>query len=141
MNHKNDAVSTVKSSDKALTDTKGSNVIKKDYILNDLEAIKKKLDNEYLQPEIQISSEAVDGANTIISMKTSLFEYAKQFLMEALKQDTRIIKAEAVKKVVAKTNFHGEADVEFQLEITFVICNIQHKVKLLCYTTTCRMMV
>ena len=105
MNHQNDAVSTVKSSDKALTDTKSSNVIKKYYILNDLEAIKKKLDNEYLQPEIQISGEAVEGANTIISMKTSPFEYAKQFLMEALKQDTRIIKAGAVKKVVAKTNF------------------------------------
>ena len=33
-------------------------VVKKDYILNDLEAIKKKLDNEYLSPAIQITKEA-----------------------------------------------------------------------------------
>ena len=38
--------------------------------------------------------------------------------MDTLKQDERIPKAEAVKKVVADTNFNGEADVEFQLEIS-----------------------
>ena len=120
---------------------KNSNVVKKDYILNDLEALKKKLDNEHLKPEIKISNEAVDGGNTTITMKTSLFEYCKQFLMETLKKDDRIIKAEAVKKVVADTNYHGEADVEFQLEISFKVNDFEHKVKVLCYTTTCRMMV
>ena len=63
--------------------TKMDNVIKKDYVLNELEALKKKLDNEDLKPEISISSHAVDGSNATISMKTSLYEYAKVHLMEA----------------------------------------------------------
>ena len=63
--------------------TKKDNVLKKDYVLNELEALKKKLDNEDLKPEISISSHAVDGSNATISMKTSLYEYAKVHLTEA----------------------------------------------------------
>ena len=141
-NVKNNAIIAAKNNDDALVAKKSSGgIIKKDYILNDLEALKKKLDNEYLSPGIQITNEAVSGASTTIRLKTSLFEYAKCYLMETLKQDERIIKAEAVKKVVADTNFHGEADVEFQLEILFKIRSHQHKVKILCFTTTCKMMV
>ena len=43
--------------------------------------------------------------------------------------------------LTADTNFHGEADVEFQLEIVFRIANHEHKVKVSCYNTTCKMMV
>ena len=126
----NNAVTVLKDND--TTSKKNANVVKKDYILNDLEAIKKKLDNEYLSPAIQITKEASNGISTTVSMKTSLFEFSKCFLMEALKKDVRVTMAEAVLKVTAETNFNGDADVEFQLEITFKIANHEHKVKVLC---------
>ena len=84
----NAIIAAKETNDNAITGKKGSNIIKKDYILNDLEAIKKKMDNEHLSPEIQITSEAAGGSNTVVSMKTSLFEYSKCYLMEALKQDS-----------------------------------------------------
>ena len=56
---KNNATTAAKN-DIALIKKKGV-VVKKDYVLNDLEALKKKLDNEFLTPGIQIASDSVGG--------------------------------------------------------------------------------
>ena len=120
---------------------KMTKILKKDYVLNDMEALKKKLDNAKRKPEIEISGEAKDGSCVTIGLKTSLFEYFKSFLMEHFKKDDRISNVEPIQKVVAETNFHGEANVEYQLEVTFKIEANEHKVKILCFSTTCNIMV
>ena len=43
--------------------------------------------------------------------------------------------------VVAETNFHGEANVEFQLEIGFEVAENTHRVKVLCFATTCQLLI
>jgi hypothetical protein len=90
---------------------RATKTVKKDYVLNDMEALKKKLDNAKRKPEIEISGEAVDGSFVTIGVKTSLFEYLKAFLMENFIKDTRISTVQPIQKVVAETNFNGEANV------------------------------
>jgi hypothetical protein len=92
---------------------KQTKTLKKDYVLNDLDALKKKLDNSQRNPGIEISEEAVDGSCATVGVKTALFEYFKAFLIEYLQKDNRITKVEPVQKVVADTKFHGEANVEY----------------------------
>ena len=114
---------------------------KKSYVLNDLEAIKKKLENAYRQPGIEIVTEAVDGSCVTIGVKTSLFEYFKENLLSTLMNDARVSKVDPVRKVTADTNFNGEASVEYQLEVDFAVDGYAHKVKILCFTTTCNIMI
>ena len=58
--------------DSTIEKKKQGTIVKKDYVLNDLEALKKKLANEKRQPEVGISGEASNGACTTVCMKTSL---------------------------------------------------------------------
>ena len=120
---------------------KTSKIVKKDYVLNDLEALKKKLDNAYRKPEIEITTEAIDGSCVTVAVKTSLFEYFKENLVTTLMNDERISKVEPIRKVTASTNHNGDASVEYQLEVDFAIDGNTHKVKLLCFTTTCNILV
>ena len=76
-------------------------LMKKDYVLNDLEALKKKLNNENRKPEIQLVGEAKNGSCSTVSMKTSLFEYSKAFMMDIISKDERIIKVNSVRIAVA----------------------------------------
>ena len=142
-NVKNNATKAAQTSndDLVMFAKKNDNVIQKDYVLNELEALKKKLDNEHLKPEISVSNQASDGSNVVISMKTSLYEFMKVNLMDAFNKDCQIVHTKAVKKAIAITHFHEKADIEFQLKIIFRVGENQHKVKVLCYSTTCRMMI
>ena len=49
--------------------------VKKDYVLNDLEALKKKLAHSTRSPEIEVASEAINGAKITNTVKTVLFDY------------------------------------------------------------------
>ena len=111
---------------------------KKDYVL---EALKKKLNIENRKPEIQLVGEAKNGSCSTVSMKTSLFEYSKAFMMDIISKDERIIKVNPVRIVVAETNHNGEANVEYQLEVDFKVAENEHKVKISCYTTTCNLLI
>ena len=90
--------------------------MKKEYVLNDLEALKKKLNNCKRVPEIEITGEATNGSSVTIAVKTPLFEYFKSSLVGIIETDKRITKIGTVRKVIADTNFNGEANVEYQLE-------------------------
>ena len=116
-------------------------VLKKDYVLNDMEALKKKLDNARRNPGIEISGEAVDSSCVTIGVKTALYEYFKSSLMEILGKDSRIANIKPIQKVIADTNFNGEASVEYQLEIIYLIDGNEHQLKILCFSTTCNIMV
>ena len=62
-------------------------------------------------------------------------------MMDTLLKDERIKTINPKRKVVADTDHHGQADVEFQLEVIFNIDGNKHKVKVSCYTTTCNLLV
>ena len=65
------------------------------------------MNNEHRRPEISTSGQAVNGSCSTVSMKTSLFEYSKVWMLDVLSLDNRIVKVTPVKKVVADTNLSG----------------------------------
>ena len=116
-------------------------VIKKDYILNELDAMKKKLNFQYRDPAISIEGEAKNGATININLKTSLFEYAKAKLITAFNADSNIVETIQTATATATSKYSGNADVEYQLETVYKANEHQHKVKITCYTTTCKITV
>ena len=95
LNMTNKAIKNTKS-DGLVEKKKDGNVKKKDYVLNDLEALKKKMANEKRSPEIGLTGEAVDGSCSTVGMKTSLFEYFKAVMMNEIGKDERITSINAV---------------------------------------------
>ena len=75
MQNKVTMVTEVAKNDTAVANKNEVNIVKKDYFLNDIEALKKTMNNEEKKPELGISGEAIDGSCTTICMKTSLFKY------------------------------------------------------------------
>ena len=114
----------------------GGKVFVKNYVLNDIAALKKKIRHEG-RKEAFTMDEAKDGSNTVTLSRTSFFEHIKLNFLDALqkmKGITRTINATAVK---AATEVSGDAFVELSLEISFMVTNTEYTVKLTAYTTTC----
>ena len=86
-------------------------VLKRGYVLNDSNALKKKLKHESRSEPFNVGAEAKDGSNVVIEMKTSFFEYTKSNFINSLQQNPEI---NSVKNAVgAKVNSanSGEAFV------------------------------
>ena len=113
----------------------------KNYILDDLGALKKKWGMINHKPEIDVNGEASNGSSINIEMKTSLFEMMKADLIPKLKEEEGIdeITFPTTSKATSKNG--EEADVEYHVEVTFTTNEVTEKVKLKCYTTTCRIQV
>ena len=94
-------------------------VIKKDYILNELDAMKKKLNFQYRDPAMSIEGEAKHGAAININLKTSLFEYAKAKLITAFNADSNIVETIQTATATATAKHSGDADAEYQLETVY----------------------
>ena len=56
----------------------------------------------YIRNYILIGIEIMNGSCSTVSMKTSLFEYSKVWMLDVLSLDKRIVKVSPVQKVVAK---------------------------------------
>ena len=130
-----------KSSRTAISKDVAGSTAKKEYVLNDIEALKKKLDNCKRSPPLSITNEAVNGSCVTVAFRTSLFEFFKSSFTKEISTDERITRVDPVRRVVADTNHHGEANVEYQLEVEFCVSGIEHKVKILCFETTCTVLV
>ena len=113
----------------------------KNYILDDLGALKKKWNMINHKPEIDVNGEATNGSSINIDMKTSVFELMKAKLVEKMKNEKEIddIALPTTSKAVAKNG--EEADVEYHLEVIFTINGVSEKVKVKCYTTNCRIQI
>ena len=62
-------------------------VIKKNYVLNDTSALKKKVRNETNRKEaLNHGIDSKDGSNVVILMKTSFFEHLKACFIQDLRQ-------------------------------------------------------
>ena len=113
----------------------------KTYILDDLKALKKKFNMINHNPPIDVNGEASNGASINIDMKTSLFELMKEGFIDHLKKETDIQKLEFPVTSKAQSKNGDEADVEYHVDITFVVQGITEKVKMKCFTTNCRIQV
>ena len=113
----------------------------KTYILDDLEALKKKWSMINHKPEVDVNGEASNGSSINIDMKTSIFEMMKAMLVTALKKNIDIVDIAFPTTSKAKSKNGEEADVEYHLEVTFNTTGINEKVKMKCYTTNCRIQI
>ena len=66
-------------------------IVKRTYVLNELEAMKKKLSFQQRSPAISIDGEAKNGVTINVLVKTSLFEYTKAKLINALEDDPEVV--------------------------------------------------
>ena len=118
-----------------------SNIQKRNYVLNDVNALKKKVKHESRTEPFTSGNDARDGSNVVIAMKTSFFEYTKSKFLNDLLENPGIVKVDnALGSKVASSN-SKEAFVEYSVDITFSYQNDQFVVKLTAYTTSCQVMV
>ena len=115
-----------------------TSVVLQSYVLNDLKALEKKWNLRNGEP-INVSDEAKDGSNICVVLKTSLFEAVKNNLLQVIKTDPDIEKAEITRTTKAKSN-SGKADVEYIAKIYLNKGDNKHQIILTCYTTTCQIM-
>ena len=113
----------------------------RNYVMNDLGALRKKLKHEGRKHDFMISNEAKDCSNTVIQMKTSFFEFTKAKFIEEILQNDDIESVQNAEAAKAATETSGEAYVEFSMDITFKAKEKTHTVKVIAYTTTCQLMI
>ena len=92
---------------------------KRQYVLNDSGALKKKLKHEDRKFDVSISKEAKDLSNVTVEMKASFFEFAKTHFLQELSENPNIIEVINAEGVKVSTESHGDAFVEYSLEISF----------------------
>ena len=112
------------------------NLKQRNYILNDVGALKKKLKAEVMKHEVAIGKEAKDASNITVPMKASFFEFVKAHFINDLMGYKDIVKVDNAEGVKAATENFGDAFVEYLMEITFKVNKHVHCVKLTAYTTT-----
>ena len=131
--------SDVINSDKSIKNNQRVIVKQRNYVLNDVGALKKKLRAENKKHEFAIGKEAKDWSSITVPMKASFFEYVKANFINEISENEDILKVENAERVKATTENQGDAYVEYSMEITFKANKTTHTIKLTAYTTTCQL--
>ena len=84
------------------------------------------------KPEIDVNGEALNGSSINVDMKTSIFELMKAGILDYLKKETDIKKVELLTTSKAYSKNGEEADVEYHVDVSFVINDVTEKVKMKC---------
>lgn len=129
-------------------------VVQRNYALNDIGALKKKLSQETNTEPFSIGKEAKDGSNITITMRASVFERVKQAFVEELSKDNRITKisnglaatvnvGNSMQAAAAVVTGSGNkvAIVEYSMDISFGKEEKAHSVKMTAYSTTSSIMI
>ena len=120
---------------------KTGKVIQRNYVLNDVGALKKKMKHESRKLEFEIGKEAKDGSNIMFPMKASFFEFVKLYMINELEDNDDIISVENAEGAKAGSENSGDVYVEFAMDISFKAKGNVHTIKMTAYTTTSRLMI
>ena len=104
-------------------------VEQRNYTLNDLEALRKKMKKADLKPGISMTEESKNGGNVNIDLKTSLFKYLREMWIGDIKKFEEIKEVTPITKAQAETGSNGKVDVEYTFEVTFETKGETNKVK------------
>ena len=115
-------------------------VVQRNYVLNDRTALKKKMGHEGRKEPYNLGTEARDGSNMVVQMRTSFFEYVKAEYIKDLVSLDGIVQVENALGAKASTEHSGDAYVEYSLDVSFKLEDKVHTIKLTAYTTSCRIM-
>ena len=127
--------------EKVEANTNKGRVVQRNYILNDVAALKKKLRAEGKKNEVSIGKEAKDASNITVPMKASFFEFVKEHFINDLNENLDIVKIDNAVGTKAATDSFGDAFVEYSVEITFKVTKHVHCIKLTAYTTTSQLVI
>ena len=134
-------VSVCEEATESLLSNNQSNIQKRNYILNESNALKKKLKHENRNEPFNSGTEARDGSNVVLLMRTSFFEHTKSQFIKDITKNADIVNVDnALGSKVSSAN-SGEAFVEYSADVTFKLDNESYIVKLTAYTTSCTIMV
>ena len=112
------------------------------YILNGTSALKKRIKHETNRKEPFTSgTDAKDGSNVVVLMKTSFFEHVKKAFMKDLAVMDEVIEIGNASATKASSSLSGDAFVEYALDVRFRSSDHIHDVKLTAYATTCKLQV
>ena len=95
-------------------------IIQRNYTLNEVGAIKKKLKHE-TRKQVFCLKEAKDASNVVVQMKTSFFEFTKSRFVQQLREQKEILDIKNVQSAKAPTETSGDAFVEYSVEIVFKV--------------------
>ena len=118
-----------------------AHVLRRKYVLNDSNALKKKVKHESRSEPYSLATEARDGSNVVIEMKTSFFEHTKSEFIKYLAQNQDIQKIDNAVGAKAQSANSGDAFVEYSVDISFGYNSTTYAIKLTAYTTSCRIMI
>ena len=102
-----------------MMDKKGK-VIQRNYVMNNVGALKKKLKHEARKQDFII-------ANLIVQMKASSFDFTKAKFIHEIQQNPDIVEIENTEAAKAATEVSGDAFVEYVMDISFSQIMIQPK--------------
>ena len=105
-----------KSDGVVISTTKKGQVVQRNYVLNDVAALRKKKKHETRKEPYNLGTEARDGSNMVIQMKTSFFEHVKAEFIKDLVCMEGIELVENALGAKASTESSGEAFVEYLLD-------------------------
>ena len=97
--------------------------------------------HENRQVEIEIGNEAKNLSCIVVPMKASFFEFVKANFIQDLAKDQDIVDIGNIERVKAPTESHGDAFVEYMIEVTFKAQEVRHTVKVTAYATSSQVMV
>ena len=83
-------IDIISSEGNAISKNNAAKATKKNYVMDELEAMRKKLSFQQRTPAISIEGEAKNGVTVNIFVKTSLFEYAKANLVRNLQANNSV---------------------------------------------------
>ena len=115
-------------------------IIQRNYILNDTGALKKKVRHESRKDPFDQGTEAKDGSNVVVLCKTSFFEHIKKHFIPELIRESQITSIKNAVAAKVNSDSSGEAFVEFSVEVQFTANQHDYTVKLIAYTTSCKIM-
>ena len=73
---------------------KKGRLVQRNYVLNDVAALKKKMKAEKKKLDFAIGKEARDGSNITVPMKASFFEFVKANFIRNIEENGNILKVE-----------------------------------------------
>ena len=124
------------------TAEKKGSVVQRNYTLNDVGALKKKVKWETSRKlDFALGKEAKNGCNISLLMKVSFFEMVKELFIPDLEEEENILCVENGAAAKASTEMSGDAYVEYSMEITFKADENKHTIKLTAYSTSCSIMI
>ena len=123
------------------SDKKMGKVIQRNYVMNDVGALRKKMSHEKRKHDFVLAKEAKDGSNVIIQMRASFFEFTKAKFIDEIQHNDDVSDVQNGEAVKAATEGSGDAYVEYSMDISFMAKDKAHTIKMIAYTTTCQLMI